>query len=68
MAEDARLQDIESKIAFQERLLEALNDALTGQQKQLDTLQQHIARIANQLATPRNDIQRPDEETPPPHY
>jgi len=34
----ARLQEIESKIAFQGWMLEALNDALTGQQKQLDAL------------------------------
>ncbi|MDX8392176.1 MAG: SlyX family protein [Mariprofundaceae bacterium] len=65
---DTRLQDIESKIAFQEHLLESLNEALTSQQQQLDALQQQLARIGNRLETTHDDIKRPDEETPPPHY
>lgn len=64
---DARMQEIETRIAFQEHLLEHLNEALTSQQKQLDALTRQIARIASHLESPQG-IRRPEDETPPPHY
>ncbi|MDQ6988174.1 MAG: SlyX family protein [Mariprofundaceae bacterium] len=65
--DDTRLQEIESKIAFQERLLESLNEALTSQQRQLDNLHRMLARLEQQLAS-GDYIKHADEEVPPPHY
>ena len=68
MPDDTRLQNIEFKIAFQERLLEQLNEALTGQQKQLDALQRHLRDINRNIESQNEQFSRPDEEAPPPHY
>ncbi len=65
---DPRFQDIESKIAFQERLLEQLNEALTSQQQQLDGLREQFHEITRRLETSEEQVCRPEEEVPPPHY
>jgi len=68
MADDTRLQDIEYKIAFQERLLEQLNEALTGQQQQLDDLRRQIRDMNRNIESQNEQFSRPDDEAPPPHY
>jgi len=65
---ESRFQDIESKIAFQERLLENLNEALTSQQQQLDGLRAQLKKIAQILETTEQQTSRPEDEVPPPHY
>ncbi|OIQ02272.1 MAG: hypothetical protein COS82_08430 [Zetaproteobacteria bacterium CG06_land_8_20_14_3_00_59_53] len=65
---DIRLQDIETKISYQELLLEHLNEALTSQQRQLDSLKRQIDNILQMLKSPQNHINRPEDEAPPPHY
>jgi len=65
---DPRFQDIESKIAFQERLLEHLNEALTGQQQQLDALRRQLQKISRLMESSQEQISSPEEEVPPPHY
>jgi len=65
---DARLQDIEHKISYQELLLENLNEALTDQQRQLNALSQQISQLHQLVKAPHAQIKRPEEETPPPHY
>lgn len=65
---ESRFQDIESKIAFQERLLEHLNEALTSQQRQLDGLKGQLKKVAQLLETSEERISRPEDEIPPPHY
>ena len=64
---DARLREIETKIAFQERLLESLNDALTGQQRQLEVLQRQLRQV-HRIVESREEFGKPEDESPPPHY
>jgi len=63
-----RFEDIETKLAFQEHLLESLNEALTGQQVQIDTLRKIVKQLNQQIDMGSEQIKRPEEETPPPHY
>lgn len=65
---DIRLQDIETKISYQELLLENLNEALTSQQGQIDALKRQIDSISQMLKSPQEHINRPEDEVPPPHY
>ncbi|OIO69388.1 MAG: hypothetical protein COW19_05830 [Zetaproteobacteria bacterium CG12_big_fil_rev_8_21_14_0_65_55_1124] len=66
---DTRFEDIETKISFQEHLLENLNEALTSQQRQLDDLKRQMTKMTQMLESPQNQqISNPDEEAPPPHY
>lgn len=45
-----RIIELETRLAFQENALEELNDALIGQQAQLDALAKECARLAALLA------------------
>ncbi|MDC2826014.1 SlyX family protein [Rodentibacter pneumotropicus] len=64
-----RITELETKVAFQEQLLEELNQALVQQQFDMDKMQLQLRYIANKLKDfqPSN-IASQAEETPPPHY
>lgn len=64
-----RITELEMKVAFQEQLLEELNQALVQQQFDMDRMQLQLRYIANKLKDfqPSN-IASQAEETPPPHY
>lgn len=61
-----RIIELETKVAYQDRTIEALNEVVTRQQDQIDRLEERLrslrARVQSAIAEP--DI--PDE--PPPHY
>ncbi|RMH61885.1 MAG: SlyX family protein [Zetaproteobacteria bacterium] len=65
---DERLIELETRLAYQERAIEELNQALTGQQRQLDQLLLRLKRIETHLQQGGEPIARPNEEPPPPHY
>ncbi|AOF52894.1 SlyX protein [Rodentibacter caecimuris] len=64
-----RIAELEMKVAFQEQLLEELNQALVQQQFDMDKIQLQLRYVANKLKDfqPSN-IASQAEETPPPHY
>jgi len=64
-----RIEELETKIAFQEHLLDELNHALVQQQFDIDKMQVQLRYMANKLKDfqPSN-IASQSEETPPPHY
>ncbi|HLP98741.1 MAG TPA: SlyX family protein [Sideroxyarcus sp.] len=69
MIED-RLVDIETKISFQEDLIEELNKTLYQQQQKLDQLEEicrALARHVQALAEAGNEGKSPSHERPP-HY
>ncbi|OOF39963.1 SlyX protein [Rodentibacter rarus] len=64
-----RLTELEMKVAFQEQLLEELNQALVQQQFDMDRIQLQLRYMANKLKDfPPSNIASQAEETPPPHY
>jgi len=66
---DSRFEDIETKLSFQEHLLENLNDALTSQQRQLDELKRQITKIGDMMESSQEDqTDNSHQEAPPPHY
>lgn len=66
---EERIIELETRLSFQDRLLQELNDVVTGQQKQMDALEKDMRRIREYLktATP-GDAAPPAEDVPPPHY
>lgn len=66
---ESRLTNLESKIAFQDDLLDSLNRIVASQQQQIDLLQQQIQMLYDQLRSiaPSN-LALESEETRPPHY
>ncbi|WP_100642612.1 SlyX family protein [Alteromonas facilis] len=65
----AQIDDLQSKVAFQEHTIESLNLALTEQQAQLTELKEKFKLVVDKLKSlQHSNIASADEETPPPHY
>ena len=64
-----RISELEMKIAFQEQLLDELNQALVQQQFDMDKIQLQLRYLASKLKDMQpSNIASQAEETPPPHY
>ena len=63
------IEELQMKVAFQEHTIEALNEAQSSQQKQLDDLAFKVRHVVDRVKSiePSN-IAKQSEETPPPHY
>ena len=60
--------ELQTKLAFQESLLEDLNQVITDQQQQLSRLELTLGTLKVQVQTMQtNDISNNGNE-PPPHY
>ncbi|WP_338455680.1 SlyX family protein [uncultured Alteromonas sp.] len=66
---NSSIEELQTKIAFQEHTIEALNEALSSQQKQLDELTYKLRHVIDKVKSiePSN-MAKDSEETPPPHY
>ena len=64
-----RLTDLEIKLAFQEDLVDSLNQVVTAQQRELELLQGQVRLLYQQLKSLQpSDIASVADEAPPPHY
>ena len=63
------IEELQTKVAFQEHTIDALNEALSSQQQQLDDLIFKVRHVIDRVKSiePSN-IAKQSEETPPPHY
>ena len=63
-----RIAELEMKIAFQEQLLDELNQALVQQQFDMDKIQLQLRYLAGKLKDMQpSNFASHAEETPPPH-
>ncbi len=67
-AEEA-IAELETKVAFQEHTIDALNEALAHQQVQIDKMQFQLRHVIDKVkGMEPSNIAKMSEETPPPHY
>lgn len=64
---EQRLMLLETRFAYQDKLVTDLNDALISQQKQLDTALARIRILEAQLKSLVSAAEQPPNEAPP-HY
>jgi SlyX protein len=65
----ARIEALETRVAYQERTIEDLNGALTGQWKQIDLLAKQVERLSNRIKSVEDSAPASAaDEPPPPHY
>ncbi|MBI1368301.1 MAG: hypothetical protein GC162_06570 [Planctomycetes bacterium] len=62
-----RLVELESKIAYVEHTLDALNAIVIEQQARLELIEQQLHKLRRQIDSPAQ-TPRPEDEPPPPHY
>jgi SlyX protein len=65
---EARLDELEAKVAFAEDLIETLNQTVIRQQAQLDLLQQQLRLLHQRLQEALPDASGGPREEIPPHY
>ena len=68
MTLEARVMDLESRLAFQDDTIQALNDVLVAQQNAVDRLQMQMAALLKRQEEMGGQFESSEEEAPPPHY
>ena len=64
-----RIEQLESRLAFQDDTIEILNQALTLQQQDLDKLRHQMSLLINRMKEMVvSQVASQSEETPPSHY
>lgn len=68
MGIEERINDLESRLAFQDDTIQALNDVLVAQQRVLERLQLQLAALAKRQEESATQFGISEDEAPPPHY
>ncbi|NBA95807.1 SlyX family protein [Pseudomonas sp. R5(2019)] len=68
MSLEARVTELESRLAFQDDTLQTLNDVLVEQQRLVDRLQLQMAALIKRHEEMQGQFQIEGEDVPPPHY
>lgn len=65
---DERINELESRLAFQDDTIQALNDELVVQQCLIERLQMQVAALAKRQDEVSSQFGLAESEAPPPHY
>lgn len=64
-----RIEELESKTAFQDRALQELSDLMTKQQNDIEVLRRTLEVVLDQLSgLAASPVIGREQEGPPPHY
>lgn len=62
-----RIDMLETRLAYQDDTIETLNQTITAQWKQIDTLTRQLTQLSERLQEAETNAQGPTNERPP-HY
>ncbi|MFC0710342.1 SlyX family protein [Azorhizophilus paspali] len=66
---EARINDLETRLAFQDDTIQALNDVLVAQQRVVERLQMQLEALAKRQKELIDEFGSVDDDgAPPPHY
>ncbi len=65
---ESRITELETKFTFAEDLLETLNQTVIRQQRQIDSLQEQLRLLHQQIRDNQPDGSSTPREEIPPHY
>ena len=66
--DDVRLEELESKVAFQEDTIQKLNDVVIEQDARIHDLETSFRLLLERMRNQAQDPQIVMEDEPPPHY
>ncbi|MGV8843681.1 MAG: SlyX family protein [Pseudomonas sp.] len=65
---EKRMTDMESRLAFQDDALQALDDVLVTQQREVERLQLQMVALLKRQEEQSSQSDIEEDEAPPPHY
>ena len=65
---EERVMDLESRLAFQDDAIEAMNDVLVTQQRVVERLQLQLNALLKRQEEMAGQFETFEEDAPPPHY
>jgi SlyX protein len=66
---DARIEALEVRIAYQDQVIEDLNETVIAQWKQIESLRRQFAEVLDRVQDVEDNAGGPAApEPPPPHY
>ena len=68
MSLEERVTELESRLAFQDDTIQALNDVLVVQQRAVERLQLQLAALLKRQEEMLSQFEAAEQEAPPPHY
>ena len=68
MSLEARVMELESRLAFQDDTIQALSDELVEQHKRIERLQLQLSALARRQEELHGQVGIAEDEAPPPHY
>ncbi|CAI8943509.1 MULTISPECIES: SlyX family protein [unclassified Pseudomonas] len=68
MSLEERVMDLESRLAFQDDAIEAMNDVLVTQQRVVERLQLQMNALLKRQEEMAGQFETFEEDAPPPHY
>lgn len=68
MSLEMRINELETRLAFQDDTIQALNDVLVMQQRVVERLQLQLAALAKRQEELLGQFGGGDDDVPPPHY
>lgn len=68
MTLEARVTELETRLAFQDDTIQALNDVLVEQQRVVERLQLQMAALIKRHEEMVGQFSSFEEDAPPPHY
>jgi SlyX protein len=68
MSIEDRVTELETRLAFQDDTIQALNEVLVEQQRQLDRLGSQMGQLLERYRELAGQYGEAGDEAPPPHY
>jgi len=65
---EARVEALETKISYQERLIKELNEVIIAQQNQIDKIEKTLLQMRDYVQNIQGQEGALPQEAPPPHY